>query len=111
MKGKKKMRRKVYDFGSISCGTTLAEDLIPVFIEELEGLARANGPRRNKRYLDFVREVSDRMDTEEYFQSDQAGYDLDTLIDMLNDFAAPKYYFGAHLGDGADYGFWRVDDM
>ena len=68
-----------FKLGSISTGTLKPEDLAPVFIEEL-----------------FNRGV------------DAGGVpeDMDELYEALNDVCPPFVYFGAHPGDGADFGFW-----
>ena len=68
-----------FKLGSISTGTLKPEDLAPVFIEEL-----------------FSRGV------------DAGGVpeDMDELYEALNDVCPPFVYFGAHPGDGADFGFW-----
>src|SRR5579884_541198 len=42
----------------------------------------------------------------EYFASEDADRDWEALIDALNEYAPDFMYFGAHPGDGADYGFW-----
>ena len=68
-----------FKLGSISTGTLKPEDLAPVFIEEL-----------------FSRGV------------DAGGVpeDMDELYKALNYVCPPFVYFGAHPGDGADFGFW-----
>ena len=33
------------------------------------------------------------------------------IWNAMQDIAPPGYYFGAHPGDGCDYGFWQIDDM
>jgi uncharacterized protein YutD len=40
--------------------------------------------------------------------SDDIAYLInEDLFNALNDFAAPYMYFGAHPGDGSDFGFWH----
>ena len=42
----------------------------------------------------------------EWWHSEDAGYLLEELTDLLNEHAPAFTYFGAHEGDGADFGFW-----
>lgn len=41
---------------------------------------------------------------------ERAGYVIESLTDALNTFAPEGFYFGAHPGDGSDFGFWPVED-
>lgn len=116
------------NIGSVSCATMLASDLIPTFLSELESQRPLTRQHRK-----LVREIKRRMnddythdhdaegckylgsdlwdcgmnaDAEDYFGTDDATYDLESLFDALNDYCLPYFYFGAHPGDGADYGYW-----
>ncbi len=46
-----------------------------------------------------------------YFRSRDATHDLERLFEILNepDVAPPCTTFGAHEGDGSDYGFWPIE--
>lgn len=99
------------NIGSVSSGTMRAEDLIPDFIWELKQVK----PLR-REHQKLIREIEARLNSDEstmpytcpedYFVSEDAGFDLEALFDALNNYALPYFYFGAHPGDGADYGFW-----
>jgi hypothetical protein len=77
------------------------EDLIPAFVSCLEDQKPLH---RSDRKL--LREINARMEVEDYFESEEATYDLESLFDALNDYTMPGFYFGSHPGDGSDYGFW-----
>ena len=84
------------ELGSISTATMRAEDLIPVFVEEL---ARID---TDKVYTDLIKEAREVKD----YDSENADSILEELFCALDGFSLPYTYFGAHMGDGADYGFW-----
>lgn len=99
-------KRKPYSpsFGSISTGTMLASDLIPDFTYELKQcIGRRHG---FATYRTLIREA----DKIEDYDSEDANYILEDLFDALDEFAPAYGYFGAHPGDGADYGFWLHED-
>lgn len=104
--------------GSISHGTMRLEDLIPCFLGELDRLREARSFAEHRlgdaeRYGiedDQLGEIERRMTSGGiYFESEEAEWDLIILIDMLEDFAPEGHYFGAHEGDGSDYGYWEYD--
>lgn len=94
--------------GSISHGTMRAEDLIPCFASELDYLLRKQ-PRSFKRaeMRKLIREANAVSD----FDSEDAQWIMEELFDALNEFAPPYFYFGAHEGDGSDYGFWLSSEI
>lgn len=95
------------NIGSISHGTMRTEDLIPQFIIALEGMRPL---RREHRRL--IRDIEARAHfgnktlNDDYLASGDAESDLDDLFSALNAYSLPYMYFGAHPGDGSDYGFW-----
>lgn len=105
-------QRKVdYPMGSVSSGTMRNEDLIPTFCAELDWRAQHDthvSAKDRRVHRKLVRDIEYRLDRSTYFasDSDNADSDLSDLFDALNAYAAPYFYFGAHPGDGADYGYW-----
>jgi len=85
------MKRKA-QIGSISHGTLRTEDLLSAFADELEWLTGPN---------DLSKEAQEINP-----ESEEASELVNDLIDALQELAPPYCYFGAHEGDGADFGFW-----
>lgn len=86
-------------FGSISSGTMRPEDLIPDFVYELRQLCGDDAD-----HLKLCAEANAIEDFE--IEADIADEVLSDLFDALDSYAPAYGYFGAHPGDGADYGFW-----
>jgi|SRR5215469_6658843 len=106
----RKMAKNNYsrNMGSVSCGTMREEDLIPRFLYELKLMRPLHREHRK-----LIREIEHNMETvKNYFASYEAGCDLnDGLFDALGAYALPYFYFGAHPGDGADYGYWLSENF
>ena len=90
--------------GSISTGTLRTEDLLNAVIGEVEYLfgSSASMDKTIKKAYKSAKAITD-------FDSDDAGYALDELIDALQYLAPPHVAFGMHPGDGADLGWWGGD--
>lgn len=98
--------------GTVSESTTNHEDLIPEFAKELQtamkrylwqGMTDEESAFAEYRELIAAAKACD-------MESDEACDILESLSQALNDFAPPFAYFGAHEGDGADFGFWPICD-
>ena len=92
------------ELGTVSHGTMRLRDLIPAFIAELEFYGVESDA------LAEIKARAESEDTRKYYGSETADLDLEDLFDMLDDIAPEGAYFGAHPGDGADYGFWPCED-
>lgn len=81
--------------GTVSHGTMRPEDLIPAFVSWLE----SQKPLRREHRKLLKENSGDDDET------------LEELFDALNEYAPPYFYFGAHPGDGSDYGYWLSDNF
>lgn len=103
-------KRKInYPMGSVSNGTMRPEDLIPAFCGELNfrlGVDTWIPSNTRKRHAELIREIEDHVKTYDTYEHDEVIDDLDALFDALDEYAGPYFYFGAHPGDGSDYGYW-----
>lgn len=86
---------------SISHGTMRSEHLIPEFL----GVLKIYAPDKYDAYVKANPEVLDLNGLDD----ETLGYIVEELFDALNDIAPEGTYFGAHPGDGSDYGFWDVE--
>ncbi len=96
-------------FGSISHGTHRLEDLIPAFMAALKVLDEAAAAGLIQEYPLVLAEDGSYSEDYNEITSEEAGYLLDRLFDILAEYAPENGYFGAHPGDGSDFGFWPVD--
>ncbi len=110
---------KPASLGSISHGTLRPEDLLSMFISELEWHILNNGnffclPENRQQRDSLNNIVGDAQDCfaedGESIKEDEAHYSIENLTEALGLFAKPYCYFGAHYGDGSDFGFWPSHD-
>ena len=86
---------------TISWGTMRSEDLIPKFLGVLKTYAK-------DKYDEYVNENPEVLNIDG-LDDETLGWIVDELFDKLDEIAPEGTYFGAHPDDGADYGFWSVD--
>ncbi len=103
-------------FGSVSSGTMRDEDLLDTLASELDyQLSRQSKRFPRKAHRALIREARRTLHKLTEGTIAQAGEVaseiVNELMDALTEFAPPYAYFGAHPGDGADYGFWLSEDM
>lgn len=121
-----KRNKHIGTFGTVIHGTMREEDLIPAFASELRSLARKGTKHKAlaleaERYLKRFQSADVTLtkkpssiftDTYKNAPSEEELNELVTeLMDALNEYAPAYGYFGAHPGDGSDYGFWLSESF
>jgi len=103
------MNKRTADIGTIIHGTLRTIDLLEAFSEALAAL--------NDGRLDHVRlvgEADDMLGRLERGTTAADSYEANDLLceffDALNEYAPDDSHFGPHDGDGADFGFWPIED-
>jgi hypothetical protein len=108
----KRTKPRTLALGSYSSGTMRPEDLIPAFISAAEDLRLT---REDRRKLEEIRREYDKVSSEDYDVDAVEAVEPDDLctdlFDLLDCYTPDYCYFGAHPGDGADYGVWIVEDL
>ena len=102
--------------GSISHGTLRPCDLIPTFLLELSHRApgayaatldRLESVGTSIHFLNTL--ISTGLDAHPWWDSDEAGYLMEDLFEALDAVAPDGHYFGSHIGDASDFGYWPHD--
>lgn len=116
------MTIKHASLGSVSHGTLRDEDLLAAFISELEWQISRNGEyfSRPENFAERDCLASLIGESQDCFSDDgetiredcqELASELinETFPNVFQLFCAPFCYFGAHYGDGSDFGFWPLD--
>lgn len=93
--------------GTVISGTMRLQDLIPEFLDLINQTPEYEQMIANDSAIPAY--VFDEGDDSNWWSTDEAWYLLDELFDILDSYAPDGHYFGAHHGDGSDYGFWPVE--
>lgn len=103
--------------GSVIHGTNRSEDLLGAFLFALEDIKSPAAARYNAELIELgfghsmcgVCGMGNREEWPEGFDEHIAQEIISEMMDTLNDHAPDGYYFGAHPGDGSDFGFWEME--
>ena len=97
--------------GSVIAGTHRPQDLIPAFLDALAKLDPAAYEQLMVSPFPLPPAYAQEDDDCEWWDSEEASYYLDDIFDALDSVAPEGYYFGAHPGDGSDFGFWPIEEL
>ena len=99
--------------GTVIHGTHRPEHIIPVLMSLLFKLDK----ERAREIWQQEPELLEALCSEQagipsdYWQTDDCMFFLnEELFDIMEDYAPAGYYFGAHIGDGSDFGYWQDED-
>ncbi len=89
---------------SVSVATHRPQDLLPCFLDIMKD---------TPEYTQFMKAIPGYVFKDNHAAWwDEDGADIvNELFDVLDAYAPEGYYFGAIEGDGADFGFWQLDDF
>lgn len=92
--------------GSVSHGTLRPQDLIPTFLDLTRELAPDEYAQLCAQPFGPIPAHALEDDDADWWISEDAGYLLEELEDLLMSNAPNYCLFGPHEGDGSDFGFW-----
>lgn len=111
-KSVKKILKEEGKPGSLIHGTHRNEDLIPTFMSEIF----RNDPQKAREIWksspNLLMALCDQKAGIEtnWWDSEEATEICMELQDALGEYAPEGHYFGAHMGDGSDFGYWNDED-
>jgi hypothetical protein len=87
------------EIGTVIHGTHRNEDILPALLDVLEIELAADQFRQ-------IQIAAKRAKAQGWMDE----FIWENLFDAMNDIAPKDCYFGAHEGDGSDFGFWKICD-
>ena len=94
--------------GSVSSGTLRPQDLAAAFLAEIDRLHLEISDDLRKDAESLARGCG--RPVSDYPLPEDAGEIAAELAEILDSAANPGWFFGAHPGDGADFGFWQEEE-
>jgi hypothetical protein len=93
--------------GTVISGTLKPDDLIPVFFQVLDEMHPIHA---QEIWNEYHLELAWCWETAKGPEPERIPELLELLTDALDNCAPEGCYFGAHPGDGSDFGFWPLED-
>lgn len=94
---------------SVSEGTCKRDDIINAISLFVASLDENVDTQKVDSYLtEYYEELANSRDDPE--DNEEFEFIFNDILDAMSDIAPEGCYFGAHPGDGADYGFWKTED-
>lgn len=90
---------------SISHGTMRPQDVLPALLDAL----REYDEDAYSQCMNLIPAHAAEDENADWW-TEEAPDHIDALFNALNDCAPSGLYFGAHPGDGSDYGFWMSEE-
>ena len=97
--------------GSISHATFRVQDLLPAFLDAVKIYCPVEYEQLLALHSGFIPAYAEENAESEWWYSEDAEWKLEELAELLEGVAPTGCYFGAHEGDGSDFGFWPYDDL
>lgn len=97
---------KTLEPGSYSHATMRTRHLLPVFMAALESVDMDGANKLREEYA-AVFEMLNAGDEPERLEDSQ--WLMEALFDKLDAHCPENHYFGAHPGDGSDFGVWECE--
>lgn len=100
--------RPTIETGTVISGTLQYPDTIPA----VAAFLRTHAPEHYAKFIagtegDALAALNGELPREHpFWQSEDTDWMTESLWEAMNDIAPEGTYFGAHIGDGADFGFW-----
>ena len=92
-------------------GTLRACDLVPAFLDVIKDTPEYQQIMMSNS--DCINVICDPTadENDARWESDDMTYFLnEELFDVLDSYAPDGYYFGANIGDGCDFGYWKCEE-
>lgn len=96
--------------GTIIHATLRNQDLIPAFLDAISEYAPAEYEQIMATPFSMPPAYAMEDEDSEWWDSEEAYEFCYDLMDILSTYSPPYAYFGAHPGDGSDFGFWPLEE-